>query len=86
MSGLEKCELEVQRMLLLGNLSICLRLTLHYTLCIRPGSNMMVAAILDAMAGHFRTQSNLVVDCVAFIRRTQRDGESFDASLQTSRR
>ena len=55
-----------------------LQTTLRRTLKIDSTTDVTLPHILDQLGLHFRAQTNLVVDRMNFLRRTQQEGETFD--------
>ena len=53
--------------------------TVRHTLKIEATSDVTVDGVLNRISTHFRSKRNEVVDKLAFFKRVQKDGESFDA-------
>ena len=78
LAGLDLAGPVVQRIALISNLSLPLQTTLHHTLGISRETDLTVENILDRLAKYFRQQTSIVVDRLAFMRRNQAEGETFD--------
>ena len=81
LSCIDQCSPAIQRAALQSNITLTKQEVVHHNLAFDDNLEAPIDDVLDAIEAFFRSQSNVVLDRLAYQKRKQRQGEKFMSFL-----